>query len=334
MTAVDTETDSVNQSPPNTTLAVPRVGPAAPDMAALQHPLDRQAIAQLRRVRGFEFFVSKFVEAGVERMDYALSTASSLRVGPRQLPRLYGHLREACTFFGVPEPELYVSAGGPSAVAAGPNHPYVVLGSGVVDMQDDEARAIVAHEVGHIKAGHLLYKSMAGAIDFFGDVANDLSIGFSRFVTAPIQAGLLTWERWSELTADRAALLMVPDPMVSMRVLMKQAAGTGGGSDGLDVAAFVDQVRAYTVDIEQTMGDRVYRVGATLYRGRLPFTVQRAKALLEWYDSGALAQVLAAGGAPGRTCPKCGHPVQRGHGFCGECGFRLVDPSPASAGAG
>ena len=61
------------------------------DPMLVQHPLDRQAIASLRRVRGFEFFLSKFVDAGVERMEYQLSLASSVRVGPRQLPSLYGH---------------------------------------------------------------------------------------------------------------------------------------------------------------------------------------------------------------------------------------------------
>src|SRR5579859_5695610 len=296
------------------------------DPMLVQHPLDRQAIASLRRVRGFEFFLSKFVDAGVERMEYQLSLASSVRVGPRQLPSLHGHLRTACAVLGVPEPELYVCSGGLSSIAAGPNHPYIVLMSGVLGLLDEaELAAFVAHEVGHIKAGHLLYKSMASAVDFFGSVANDFSLGFSRFVTTPIHVGLLTWDRWSELTADRAALVVVREPRVCLRMLMKLAAGATGAAEPLDVDAFVEQVRAYGQDFERTLGDRVYHFGATMQRGSLPFTVQRARALLDWFESGGYTQALAgAGGEPGPTCPECAEPVRGGTAFCVNCGARLL----------
>src|SRR6266581_3336371 len=93
------------------------------DPVLMQHPLDHQAIGSLNRVRGFEFFLSKFVDAGVERMEYQLTVASSARVGPRQLPSLHNHLRAACDVLGVPEPELYVCSGGLNSIATGPNHP-------------------------------------------------------------------------------------------------------------------------------------------------------------------------------------------------------------------
>jgi len=291
----------------------------------VQHPLDRQAIASLKRVRGFEFFLSRFVDAGVERMEYQLTVASSVRVGPNQLPSLHGHLRAACAVLGVPEPELYVSSGGLNSVAAGPNHPYIVLMSGVLGLMDnDELAAVIAHEVGHIKAGHLLYKSMSSAVDFFGGVANDFSLGFSKFVTTPVQVGLLTWDRWSELTADRAALLVVGEPRVCLRMLMKLAAGTTGAAEPLDTDAYIEQVRAYGQDFEQTLSDRVYHFGATMQRGSLPFTIQRARALLDWYESGGLTQALGSAGEPEPLCPTCSQLVRAGSAFCGQCGTRLA----------
>ncbi|HLZ31243.1 MAG TPA: M48 family metallopeptidase [Chloroflexota bacterium] len=305
---------------------------AGVDPILIQHPFDRQAIASLKRVRGFEFFLSKFVDAGVERMEYQLSVASGVRVGPRQLPSLHGHLRTACAVLGVPEPELYVCSGGLNSSAAGPNHPYIVLMSGVLGLMDDaELAAVIAHEVGHVRAGHLLYKSMASAVDFFGGVANDFSLGFSKFVTTPVQVGLLTWDRWSELTADRAALLVVRDPRVCLRLLMKLGAGASGATEPLDLDAYIDQVRAYAQDTEQTLSDRVYHFGATMQRGSLPFTIQRARALLDWYESGGLdqvqAQALAGAGEPALRCPACSQVVRRGSLFCGECGARLPSES-------
>jgi Zn-dependent protease with chaperone function len=276
-------------------------------------------------VRGFEFFLSKFVDAGVERMEYQLTVASSVRVGPTQLPSLHGHLRAACAALEVPEPELYVSSGGLNSVAAGPNHPYIVLMGGVLGLMDDaELAALIAHEVGHIKAGHLLYKSMASAVDFFGGVANDFSLGFSKFVTTPVHVGLLTWDRWSELTADRAALLVVREPRVCLRMLMKLAAGTPGAAELLDLDAYIEQVRAYGQDFEQTLSDRVYHFGATMQRGSLPFTIQRARALLDWYESGGLTQALASADEPAPVCPTCGEFVRGGSAFCGHCGARLL----------
>jgi Zn-dependent protease with chaperone function len=196
-------------------------------------------------VRGFELFLSKFVDAGVERMEYQLSVSSSVRIGPTQLPSLHAHLQSACAALGVPEPELYVCSGGLESIAAGPNHPYIVLMSGVVGLMDDEElAALIAHEVGHIKAGHLLYKSMTSAVDFFGGVASDFSLGFSKFVMTPLRVGLLTWNRWSELTADRAALMVVREPRVCLRMLMKLAAGVNGAAEPLDIDAYIDQVRA------------------------------------------------------------------------------------------
>jgi hypothetical protein len=305
----------------------------------VQHPLDRQAIASLKRVRGFEFFLSKFVDAGVERMEYQLTAASSVRVGPQQLPSLYAHLRTACDVLGVLEPEFYVSSGGLQSIATGPNHPYIVLMSGVLGlMDDDELAAVIAHEVGHIKAGHLLYQSMASAVDFFGGVANDFSLGFSKFVTTPVQVGLLTWNRWSELTADRAALVVVREPRVCLRMLMKLAAGTSGDVEPLNIDAFIDQVRAYGQDFEQTLSDRVYHFGATMQRGSLPFTIQRARALLDWFESGAFAQVLESpSSSPGPgpisssspselelRCPECSQLARPGNAFCIHCGARLL----------
>ncbi len=277
-----------------------RVTLAGVSPAAFQHPRDYQALTQLQRIRGFETFVSRFVSSGVERMEYTLNTAGSVRVGPSQLPRLYAHLAQACAALGVPEPELYVSDGGASSFASGQNRPYIVLMSGLLDLlDDDELLAAVAHDVGHIKAGHLLYKSMASAVSFFGEIAGDLSLGLSRYLTAPLQAGLLAWDRQSEFTADRAALLVTQDSRVCLSLLMKLAAGGSRLTEQLNLDAFIEQVRAYDLDADATIGDRFYRFAAGMYQyqGSGPFAVLRARALLEWIESGEYRRLLAAAAA-------------------------------------
>ena len=73
--------------------------------------------------------------------------------------------------------------------------------------------------------------------------------------------------------------------------------GTTGAAEPLDTDAYIEQVRAYGQDFEQTLSDRVYHFGATMQRGSLPFTIQRARALLDWYESGGLTQALGSAGA-------------------------------------
>ncbi len=294
------------------------------DPVQLQHPFDRQAIASLRRVRGFDYFMSRFVEGGVERMEYQLSVASSVRIGPHQLPSLHRHLLRTCAALDVDEPELLLAAGGVSTGAAGPNHPYIVLSSGMLGLlDDDELAAFVAHEVGHIKAGHLLYKSMVKAFGFFSGVANNFSLGLSNFVTQPIQVALLTWDRWSELTADRAALLVARDPRICLSMLMKLAAGTAGAAEPLSVDAYIEDVRAHRQDLDQTLNDRVYHVGATMQRGSLPFMMQRAQALLDWVEAGGPARAIGGPVEQQPRCPSCDQPVEASHAFCTNCGARL-----------
>ena len=63
----------------------------------------------------------------------------------------------------VPEPELYVTAeAAPNAFTFGHTKPFITLTAGLIDMlSDEELFFVIGHEVGHIKAGHVLYGTMA-----------------------------------------------------------------------------------------------------------------------------------------------------------------------------
>src|SRR2546428_7053409 len=63
---------------------------------AFQHPLDRQATENLKKIKGFDWLVGKFIEYGFERIDYITHIGDGIRVGPRQMSKHYGMLRECC----------------------------------------------------------------------------------------------------------------------------------------------------------------------------------------------------------------------------------------------
>jgi hypothetical protein len=122
---------------------------------AFQHPLDRQATENLKKVKGFDWIVGKFIEYGFERIEYITHIGSGIRVGPKQMAMHYAMLRECCETLDIPEPEMYVMEGGVNAFTAGHNHPFIVLETGLLElMDDDETMAVIAHELGHIKCGH------------------------------------------------------------------------------------------------------------------------------------------------------------------------------------
>jgi Zn-dependent protease with chaperone function len=298
---------------------------------AFQHPLDRQATEQMKKVKGFDLFMGKFIEYGFERIIYVLNIASSVRVGPRQFPKLHDMLQKACAVLDMPEPELYVSQGDVNAFTFGANNPCIMLQTGLLDlMDDDEVMAVIAHELGHIKCRHVLYKSMAGAIGAAGEVVGDVTLGIGGLLMLPIEMALKAWDRRSELSADRASLLVMQEARPCITMLMKLAGGSARMVAEMDPEEFLNQVRAYGEDMDRSTTDRVYRFMAGMYKGTHPFVIERAKALNDWIDSPEFEQILAGNyarrGLPvinGR-CSKCSTFVQPGFTFCAGCGERLA----------
>src|SRR3977135_4510177 len=80
-----------------------------------QHPLDRSATENLKKIPGLDWLVAKFVEYGAERFEYVTHIVGGIRVGRRQMQRVYALLRECCSILDVAEPELYIMAGGSNA---------------------------------------------------------------------------------------------------------------------------------------------------------------------------------------------------------------------------
>lgn len=93
---------------------------------------------------------------------------------------------------------------GVNAFTSGHNHPFIVLETGLLELMDDddEVIAVIAHELGHIKCGHVLYKTMARGVKPLIEIVT-ISIPIAgKVLGSGIEAGLLTWNRCSELSAD------------------------------------------------------------------------------------------------------------------------------------
>ena len=261
--------------------------------SAFQHPLDRQATDKLKKLKGFDWLVGKFVEYGIERIQYVIHIGSGIRVSPNQMAKHYSMLQECCNILDVPEPEMYIMQGEVNAYTIGHNHPLIVIETGLLEvMNDDEVMAIIAHELGHIKCGHVLYTTMALGIKPLLEVVGKATLGIGQLVGAGIEAALLAWQRRSQLSSDRAALLALQDVEPCISGLMKLAGGTVRHVQDLDAKQFLMQARAYQEGMDQKMSDRFYRFMVN-FSGTHPFAVERARALDEWAESAEYKSILA-----------------------------------------
>jgi Zn-dependent protease with chaperone function len=256
------------------------------DAGQFQHPDDVQATEALRSVPGLDTVVSKVMEYGFERLYYLDNVAANVRVGPRQFSRLYKALTWGCKILDLDEPEMYVTLDPvPNAFTYGHTRPFIVLTSGLVDMLDDQERFfVVAHELGHIKADHVLYTVLAKNIAAIMAIIGQMTLGIGALLGQGLVIALNDWFRKAELTADRAGLLCVQDMEPCLRTFMKLAGGARRLYEEMDYNEFLRQIREYE-DADRSNLNKAYKVLLTLYRTH-PFPILRAKELDRWSGTG------------------------------------------------
>ena len=190
-----------------------------------------------------------------------------------------------------------------------------------VDLLDEEElMAVLGHELGHVKCGHVLYRSIAY---FLAHIASRL-IGLGGLATMGLAVALFEWSRKSELTADRAELLVVQDVDVCIRLHMKLSAGSRSVFAQTDAQEFLRQAETYE-DLDYSTLNKVYKFLQELYLTH-PLPVYRAKEIKAWNEGKQFAEIMA-GRYPTqeretalRTCPHCGSKISPSFFFCPDCG--------------
>ena len=254
---------------------------------AWEHPADRAALNALRKIPGFDLALRKIFGMFGERAIRLAFKANAVRVSEKQYPWIYERTLRVCEIMDLKEiPEVYVSQTPlVNAGAVGMSDPFIVLNSSMLEVLDrDEVEAVLAHEVGHILSGHVLYRTLLLLI---------MQLAMFRYPIAglallPILWALLEWYRKSELSCDRAALLAVQDKEIVMSSLMKLAGGTRG--ETLDLDEFIAQSEEYREGGD--LLDSVYKVLNVLGLTH-PFAVVRVAELKDWIDGGTYERILA-----------------------------------------
>ena len=98
----------------------------------------------------------------------ALAMARAREVAPEQEPRLHRMVEEVAGMAGLPKPKVYiVENDAPNAFATGrnPKHSVVAVTTGIMRiLSEDELKAVLAHELGHIKNRDILISAIVATI--------------------------------------------------------------------------------------------------------------------------------------------------------------------------
>lgn len=266
---------------------------------AFRHPLDYQAEQTLRSVPGFDLVARKFVEFVYERPRYVYFMGNHIEVGPRQYSTLYGIFRECLRDLDIhAAPTLFVAQSPTlNAFALGQERPCVVLNSGLLDaLEENELRAVMAHELGHVKCGHTTLTQMASwAITAISGLA-DITFGLSGLVGSGMVLAFYEWLRKAELSADRAALLVLGDVLQPvLQNMMRLAGGSTRYLNELSLDEFIRQSDRYQ-ELDHDGLNQLYKF--LLYNNvsqgvflTHPFNVERVKYLWEWSNSEEYHQI-------------------------------------------
>jgi hypothetical protein len=252
---------------------------------AYEHPADRAATAALKAIPHLDTVVRKIIEFGYERALRRGILGSAVRLGDDQLGHVWrAHASAYFTLDLEPIPDLYLMqfpiANG---LTFGAGRPAVVINSELLQLLDEQQlRGVLAHEAGHVLSDHVLYRT---ALVILTRLSALPGVPVPLF---PLRAALMEWFRAAELSCDRAAAIVIRDPLAICRTLMVLAAGAE--AENLDLDVFMKQGRDYRE--RASSFDRFSRLLSDLNLTH-PMSVQRVHELMEWVQSGAYDRIVA-----------------------------------------
>jgi Zn-dependent protease with chaperone function len=257
-----------------------------------RHPLDRQATNNLKQLPGFDLLIRSVLGGVAEQYFYMENIASSIQVGPEQLPWLHKLLLDACKILDLEVPQLYVRQNPvPNAytMAMRGQKPFVMIHTALLDLLEPaEIQAVIAHELGHLKCEHGVYLTIANLLVM---ASNQLPLPWGPVLTQGLQSQMMTWVRCAEFSCDRAALLATQDPKITMSVMMKLCGGSPKLAGQLNLDAFIAQARAYDSASNTDLGGMLREMQTSQLTHPLP--VLRAREIDRWAGTAAYQNLLS-----------------------------------------
>jgi Zn-dependent protease with chaperone function len=192
---------------------------------------DGQAMTKLQSISALHT-AAKSISEKVGR-PWIESTFNGIRLGPRQFPDIWIRAVLAARILGLPKmPDVYISGDSQwnTYTYGTDTSAFVVLGTAILNnFQNDDLLFVLAREMGHCRAGHALWKTVARFLAgddsvhkglLSGGVLNAISLSPTKWIQDAVDFPLMAWSRQADITADRAALLAIGDEALARRVLL------------------------------------------------------------------------------------------------------------------
>ena len=192
---------------------------------------DGQAMTKLQSISALHT-AAKSISEKVGR-PWIESTFNGIRLGPRQFPDIWIRAVLAARILGLPKmPDVYISGDSQwnTYTYGTDTSAFVVLGTAILNnFQNDDLLFVLAREMGHCRAGHALWKTVARFLAgddsvhkglLSGGVLNAISLSPTKWIQDAVDLPLMAWSRQADITADRAALLAIGDEAMARRVLL------------------------------------------------------------------------------------------------------------------
>jgi Zn-dependent protease with chaperone function len=212
----------------------------------------------------------------------------------------------------------------PNAYTFGDKQAAITVTSGLIEhLDEDEVQAVIAHEVGHIVCQHTLYHTMATLLIQLGSSV----FGPLAALSMPIQIALLYWNRRSELSADRAAAVVMHGPMPVVNTMIRLAGGPKSITGTVNLEAYLKQADAYD-RLMDSQWDQLLQ-GLAVMNQDHPLLAVRSREIMRWCKTEhfqRLVQSVQAGPGADR-CASCSGILQPTWKFCQGCG----SPNPSFA---
>ncbi len=219
------------------------------------------------------------------------SAVNGIRLGPDQLPQVFGMAVEAARIMGLGHmPEIYVSGEQMwDAVTLGSERDsFIVLGSVLNNFKDRDLLYVLGREMGHAAAGHALWRTviqfMSGKRQFNRNIMGEGVLQFlnpAKIVESAIDAPLMAWARHSEITADRAGALVVGNEDTVRRVSTQWAMKSFPLFAQLNMEAFQRQIDE-AADVNPLAEMTLSSVPYLTHRLRLARAFHASEAYLGW----------------------------------------------------
>ena len=211
------------------------------------------------------------------------ATVNGIRLGEQQFPDIFEQGIRAARIMGLRQmPELYISGEmlWDAMTLGSDEQAFIVLGSVLTYFKGDELLYILGREMGHIRAGHVMWRTaskfLTGSTHMNRSVMgsgllNALSPG--KMLENAIDAPIMAWARHSEITADRAGLLVTGNVDVARKVLMTSSLKSFPLYQRINHEEWLTQ--------EETADDHIMRLSeATM--STAPFLARRMRMLREF----------------------------------------------------